>query len=77
VQKSFWGDERNFLELLMRLICGDVRVLIVSHKSDHRPPHRRYRAPQRGRPRIGVGRESGLRKGIERSRCRGVRGKVA
>jgi hypothetical protein len=25
LQKSFWGDERNFLEPLMRFTSGDVR----------------------------------------------------
>ena len=25
LQKSFWGDERNFLEPLMRFASGDVR----------------------------------------------------
>ena len=43
LQKSFWGDERNFLGPLMRFVCGDVRDLIVSHKNDHGPSHRRYR----------------------------------
>jgi hypothetical protein len=47
LQKSFWGDERNFLGLLMRFVCGDVRVLIVSYENDHGPSHRRYRALQR------------------------------
>jgi hypothetical protein len=47
--KSFWGDERNFLGLLMRFACGDVRVLIVSYKNDHGPSRRRYRALQRQR----------------------------
>jgi len=47
LQKSFWGDERNFLGLLMRFACGDVRVLIVPYKNDHGPSHRRYRALQR------------------------------
>jgi hypothetical protein len=31
----------------MRFVCGDVRDLIVSHKTDHGPAHRRYRALQR------------------------------
>ena len=47
LQKSFLGDERNFLGPLMRFVCGDVRDLIVSHKNDHGPSHRRYRALQR------------------------------
>ena len=49
LQKSFSGDERNFLGLLMRFVCGDVRVLIVSYENDHGPSHRRYRALQRER----------------------------
>jgi hypothetical protein len=49
LQKSFLGDERNFLGPLMRFVCGDVRDLIVSHKNDHGPSHRRYRALQRKR----------------------------
>ena len=47
LQKSFWGDERNFLGLLMRFACGDVRVLIVPYKNGHGPSHRRYTALQR------------------------------
>ena len=49
LQKSFSGDERNFLGLLMRFVCGDVRGLMVSHKIDHGPAHRRYRALQQWR----------------------------
>src|SRR3977135_4295763 len=30
LQKSFWGDERKFLEPLMRFAHGDVRDHIVS-----------------------------------------------
>jgi hypothetical protein len=37
LQKSFWGDERNFLGPLMRFVCGDVRDLIVSYKKRPRP----------------------------------------
>ena len=37
LQKSFGGDERNFLELLMRFVHGDVRDHIVSLKNDHGP----------------------------------------
>ena len=47
LQKSFLGDERNFLGPLMHFVCGDVRDLIVPHKNDHGPAHRRYRALQR------------------------------
>ena len=38
LQKSFWGDERKFLEPLMRFTHGDVRDHIVSSKIDHGPP---------------------------------------
>ena len=38
LQKSFWGDERKFLEPLMRFTSGDVRGHIVSFKIDHGPP---------------------------------------
>jgi hypothetical protein len=38
LQKSFWGDERNFLEPLMRFTRGDVRDHIVSSKIDQGPP---------------------------------------
>jgi hypothetical protein len=34
LQKSFWGDVRNFLEPLMRFTSGDVRDHIVSSKID-------------------------------------------
>jgi hypothetical protein len=47
LQKSFWGDDRNFLGPLMRFVCGDVRDLIVSYKNDHGPSYQRYRALQR------------------------------
>jgi putative component of toxin-antitoxin plasmid stabilization module len=46
LQKSFWGDERNFLELLMRIAHSDVRDHIVSLKNDHGPSYRRYSAAQ-------------------------------
>jgi len=49
LKKSFLTDERFFLEPLVRCSCGDVRDHIVSHKNDHRPPHRSYRALQRRR----------------------------
>jgi hypothetical protein len=38
LQKSFWGDEQNFLEPLMRFTSGDVRDHIVSSKIDREPP---------------------------------------
>jgi len=41
LQKSFWGDERKFLEPLMRLTRGDVRDHIVSSKIDCEPSWRR------------------------------------
>jgi hypothetical protein len=37
LKKSFWGDERKFLELLMRFTRGDVRDQIDSAKIDHGP----------------------------------------
>ena len=37
LKKSFWGDERNFLEPLMRFTRGDVRDHIDSSKIDHGP----------------------------------------
>src|SRR5262245_15916372 len=50
LQKSFWGDERKFLEALMRFTGRDVRDHIVSSKIDHRPPqrHRKATRQQRG-----------------------------
>src|SRR5712671_4478552 len=44
LQKSFWGDERNFLEPLMRFTRGDVRDHIDSSKIDHGPSYCRRRA---------------------------------
>jgi hypothetical protein len=38
LQNSFWGDERKFLEPLMRFTQGDVRDHIVSSKIDHGSP---------------------------------------
>jgi hypothetical protein len=38
VEKFFWGDERNFLEPLMRLTRGHVRDHIVSSNIDCGPP---------------------------------------
>jgi hypothetical protein len=38
VAKSFWGDERKFLEPLMRFTRGDVRDHIASSKIDHGSP---------------------------------------
>ena len=37
LKKSFWGDERNYLELLIRFERGDVRDHIDSSKIDHGP----------------------------------------
>jgi hypothetical protein len=36
-KKSFWGDEQNFLELLMRFTRGDVTDHVDSSKIDHGP----------------------------------------
>ena len=47
LQKSFWDDNRNLLGLLMRFVCGDVRVLIISYENDHGLSHRRYKVLQR------------------------------
>jgi hypothetical protein len=47
LQKSFWGDDQNFSGLLMRFARGDMRDHIVSHKNDHGPWWRHYRALQR------------------------------
>jgi hypothetical protein len=33
LQKSFWDDERNFLEPLMRSECGDVRSSLFRTKT--------------------------------------------
>jgi len=38
LQKSFWGDERKFLEPLMRFASGDLGDHIVPSKIDHGPP---------------------------------------
>jgi len=38
VAKSFWGDERKFLEPLMRFTRGEVGDYIVSSKIDHGSP---------------------------------------
>ena len=40
LQKSFWGDERNFSGPLMRSARGDVRAHIILHKNDHGPSYR-------------------------------------
>src|SRR5882672_1421749 len=53
LKKSFWGDERKFLEPLMRFACGDMRDHIVSHKNDHGASYRRYGvSPWRSRLKI-------------------------
>jgi uncharacterized protein (DUF1330 family) len=41
-----WYDSPAY-QALMRCVFGDVRDLIVSHKNDHGPSYRRYRALQR------------------------------
>jgi hypothetical protein len=50
LQKPFLTDKRIFLGPLVRCSCCDVRDHIVSHRNDHRPPYRSYRALQRRRP---------------------------
>ena len=42
LKMSFWGDERKFLEPLMRFARGDMRDHIVSHKNYHGASYRRY-----------------------------------
>jgi hypothetical protein len=39
-KKSFGGNKRNFLKLLMRFVRSDVRVHIASQKNDHGPSYR-------------------------------------
>jgi len=36
-KKSFGGNKRNFLKLLMRFVRSDVRDHIASQKNDHGP----------------------------------------
>jgi hypothetical protein len=53
LKKSFWGDERKFLEPLMRFARGGMRDHIVSHKNDHGASYRRYGVlPWRSRKKI-------------------------
>jgi len=47
LQKSFGGDERNFLGPLMRFVRRDVRDLIAHQKNDHGASYRRHRVLQR------------------------------
>src|SRR5450755_5004612 len=47
LQKSFWGDDQNFSGPLMRFARGDMGDHIVSHKNDHGPSYRPYRALER------------------------------
>jgi len=47
LQKSFWGDERNFLRPLMRFVGKDVRDLIAHQKNGHGASYRRHRGSQR------------------------------
>jgi hypothetical protein len=42
LKKSFWGDDQDFLGLLMRFARGDMRDHIVSHKNDHGASYERY-----------------------------------
>jgi hypothetical protein len=46
-KKSFGGNTRNVLKLLMRFVRSDVRDHIASRKNDHGPSYRHYRASQR------------------------------
>jgi hypothetical protein len=46
-KKSFGGNKRNFLKLLMCFVRSDVRDHIVSRKNDHGPSYWHYRASQR------------------------------
>ena len=46
-KKSFGGNKRNFIKLLMRFVRSDVRDQIASQKNDHGPSYRHYRASQR------------------------------
>jgi hypothetical protein len=47
LKKSFGGGERNFLDLLMRLVRSDVRDHVAFQKNDRRPAYWRYGASQR------------------------------
>jgi len=47
LQKSFGGDERNFLGPLMRFVRRDVRDLIAHQKNGHEASYRRHRVLQR------------------------------
>jgi len=47
LQKSFGGDERNFLGPLMRFVRRDVRDLIAHQKNGHGASYRRHRVLQR------------------------------
>jgi hypothetical protein len=47
LQKSFWGDERNFLGPLMRFARKDVRDLIAHQKNGHGASYRRHSVLQR------------------------------
>src|SRR3979490_1464363 len=59
LKKSFWGDERKFLEPLMRFARGGMRDHIVSHKNDHGASYRRYGVlPWRSRIKINFARFS-------------------
>jgi hypothetical protein len=39
-KKSFGGNKRNFLKLLMRFVRSDMRDHIASQKNDHGPSYR-------------------------------------
>ena len=46
-KKSFGGNKRNFLKLLMRFVRSDVRDHIASQKIDYGHSYRHYGASQR------------------------------
>jgi hypothetical protein len=53
LKKSFWGDQRKFLEPLMRFARGDMRDHTVSHRIDYCASYRRYGVlPRRSRLKI-------------------------
>jgi hypothetical protein len=62
LQKSFGGDERNFLRSLMRFVRRDVRDLVAHQKNGHGASYRRHRVLQRrSRPKFGFREIFGVR----------------
>jgi len=47
LKKSFRGDERNFLEPVMRFMRSDVRDHVASQKNDYGPSYRCYGTSRR------------------------------